>query len=45
MPAGFRTALAFVLAGVLGGAGYLLAVRGDALLLDLAHFSRQMLCL
>jgi hypothetical protein len=43
--AGVPLALAFALAALLGGAGMLLAKRGDALLLDLAHFSRQMLCL
>ena len=45
MPAGWRAALAFALAALLGGAGIVLASRGEALLLDLAHFSRQMLCL
>jgi hypothetical protein len=43
VPLGVRVALAFALAALLGGAGMLLAKRGDALLLDLAHFSRQML--
>ena len=45
MPAGLKAALAFALAALLAGAGILLASRGEALLLDLAHFSRQMLCL
>jgi hypothetical protein len=45
VPTGVQAALAFALAALLGGAGVLLAYRGEALLLDLAHFSRQMLCL
>lgn len=45
MPTGGKVALAFAIAALLGGAGIMLAVRGEALLLDLAHFSRQMLCL
>ncbi len=44
MPGGLRAALAAALAALVGGAVLLLAGRGDALLLDLAHFSRQMLC-
>lgn len=44
MPGGLRAALAAALAALIGGAGLLLAGRGEALLLDLAHFSRQMLC-
>ena len=33
-----------VLAAVLAGAAYLIAVRGEALLLDLAAFSQRIFC-
>lgn len=45
MPPAVRVALWTVLAALGGGALYLLAVRGEALLLDLAAFGRFVLCL
>ena len=38
-PAGVRRAVGLVLAGLLAGAGYLIAVRRDAILVDLANFA------
>lgn len=44
MPAALRLAGIAALLGVLGGASYLLAVRGEALLLDLAAVSQRIFC-
>jgi hypothetical protein len=44
MPTGLRALLMGVLAAVLAGAAYLIAVRGEALLLDLAAFSQRIFC-
>jgi hypothetical protein len=44
MPAGPRAVLVGVLAAVLGGAAYLIAVRGEALLLDLSALSQRIFC-
>ena len=44
MPTGLRALLVGVLAAVLAGAAYLIAVRGEALLLDLAAFSQRIFC-
>jgi len=44
MPDGARRALLVALAAVLAGAIYLIAVRGEALLLDLTALSQRMFC-
>jgi hypothetical protein len=44
MPAGLRYALAAVVALLLAGALYLIAVRGEALLADLSALSQRILC-
>jgi hypothetical protein len=44
MPAALRFCGIAALLGVLGGASYLLAVRGEALLLDLAAVSQRIFC-
>jgi len=44
MPLLARVALAAGLGCVLAGAAYLLAVRGEALILDLAAFSQRLFC-
>jgi hypothetical protein len=44
MPAALRLTGVAALLGVLGGASYLLAVRGEALLLDLAAVSQRIFC-
>ena len=43
-PAGFGTALLLLVALILGGGLYLIAVRGDALFLDLAALSGLLFC-
>jgi hypothetical protein len=43
-PAGFGTALLLLVALILGGGLYLVAVRGDALFLDLAALSGLLFC-
>ena len=44
MPALLRLGLAAGLGVLLAGAAYLIAVRGEALLLDLAAFSQRIFC-
>jgi hypothetical protein len=44
MPAGLRRALAVVIALLLAGALYLIAVRGEALLADLSALSQRVFC-
>jgi len=44
MPAALRLIGIAALLGVLGGASYLLAVRGEALLLDLSAASQRIFC-
>jgi hypothetical protein len=44
MPRALRTALLAVLGALLAGAAYLLAVRGEALMLDLAAVSQRIFC-
>jgi hypothetical protein len=44
MPAALRLIGIAALLGVLGGASYLLAVRGEALLLDLSAISQRIFC-
>ena len=44
MPGGVRRALFAALGLVLAGALYLIAVRGEALLLDLSAFSQRVFC-
>jgi len=44
MPLLARVALATGLGCLLAGAAYLLAVRGEALILDLAAFSQRIFC-
>lgn len=44
MPVGVRRALLAVLGLLLASALYLVAVRGQALLLDLAAFSQRIFC-
>jgi hypothetical protein len=44
MPLLARLALAAGLGCLLAGAAYLLAVRGEALILDLAAFSQRIFC-
>lgn|GEM_PF-5718807 len=44
MPAPLRGALIGLLALLLGGALYLVSVRGEALLLDLSALSQRMFC-
>jgi len=44
MPRALRTSLLAVLSVLLAGAAYLLAVRGDALILDLAAVSQRIFC-
>lgn len=44
MPAGVRRMLFAALGLVLAGALYLVAVRGEALLLDLSAFSQRVFC-
>jgi hypothetical protein len=44
MPARLRLPLLAMLAAVLAGAAYLLWVRGEALVLDLAAFSQRIFC-
>ncbi len=43
-PAGFGTALLLMVALIIGGGLYLIAVRGDALFLDLAALSGLLFC-
>ena len=45
MPAGVRRALLAGVGLLLAGALYLVAVRGEALLLDLSAFSQRVFCL
>jgi hypothetical protein len=44
MPRGVRRLLVVLLAVLLAGAAYLLAVRGEALILDLAALSQRLFC-
>ena len=44
MPAGVRRALLAGVGLLLAGALYLIAVRGEALLLDLSAFSQRVFC-
>lgn len=44
MPRGVRWAFGLALFGVMAVAGYLIAVRGEALLLDLAALGRGLWC-
>jgi hypothetical protein len=44
MPAGVRRALFGMVGLVLGGALYLIAVRGEALLVDLSALSQRIFC-
>ena len=44
MPRVLRTSLITVLGALLAGAAYLLAVRGEALILDLAAVSQRLFC-
>jgi hypothetical protein len=44
MPRALRTALVAFLVVLLGGALYLISVRGTALLLDLSALSQRMFC-
>ena len=44
MPVGVRRSLTVLLASVLAGAAYLIALRGEALLLDLSAFSERIFC-
>jgi hypothetical protein len=44
MPRALRTALLAVLGALLAGAAYLLAVRGEALMLDLGAVSQRIFC-
>jgi hypothetical protein len=44
MPRGVRRPLVALLAVLLAGAAYLLAVRGEALILDLAALSQRIFC-
>jgi hypothetical protein len=44
MPRGLRRLLLALLGVLLAGASYLLAVRGEALLLDLAAVSQRIFC-
>ena len=44
MPRPARLALGFGLAGILAGALYLVAVRGEALLVDLAALGSRLWC-
>lgn len=43
-PAGFGTALVLFVGLIVGGGLYLIAVRGDALFLDLAALSGMLFC-
>ncbi|MGD9667981.1 MAG: hypothetical protein AB7U75_02880 [Hyphomicrobiaceae bacterium] len=43
-PAGFGTALLLLIGMIVGGGLYLIAVRGDALFLDLASLSGLLFC-
>lgn len=43
-PAGFGTALLLFIGMIVGGGLYLIAVRGDALFLDLASLSGLLFC-
>jgi hypothetical protein len=44
MPRGLRRLLLVLLGALLAGASYLLAVRGEALILDLAAVSQRIFC-
>ena len=44
MPRGLRRLLLTLLGVLLAGASYLLAVRGEALILDLAAVSQRLFC-
>ena len=44
MPRVLRTSLIVVLGALLAGAAYLLTVRGEALILDLAAVSQRLFC-
>ncbi|HEU0062204.1 MAG TPA: hypothetical protein VFR19_20155 [Hyphomicrobiaceae bacterium] len=44
MPRALLTALLALLGALLAGAAYLLSVRGEALLLDLAAMSQRIFC-
>jgi hypothetical protein len=44
MPRVLRSSLIIVLGALLAGAAYLLAVRGEALILDLAAVSQRLFC-
>ena len=44
MPRGLRRLLLALLGILLAGAAYLLMVRGEALIIDLAAFSQRMFC-
>jgi len=44
MPRGVRRLLVVLLAVLLAGAAYLLAVRGEVLILDLAALSQRLFC-
>ncbi len=43
-PAGFGTALLLLIGAIVGGGLYLIAVRGDALFIDLAALSGMLFC-
>ncbi len=43
-PRGLGTALAFGVLAIVGGALYLIAVRGEALFVDLASLSGMLFC-
>lgn len=45
MPRGVRYALSGVVAGLFIGAAYLIAVRGQALLVDMSGLAHRLFCL